>query len=260
MISLVDLDLIVYKVGSITDGRHYKYGGERYGTQKELFRACKTLGHEPPKELKLELDPLPWEEASRVCVSYLEDILENFDDYKGYLTGKGNFRYQVATILPYKGNRVGVQKPHHYDSIRQFLVDIYDAEVSSGLEADDLLGLNQTDNTCIVSTDKDLDVVPGWHYNWDKGDMYKMNELDSDRCFFKQLLTGDSTDNILGLFNVGVKSTYVKAIDKMTEVSEMYNHVRGQYESRFGSYWEVFLKETAQLLWIQQVRPCPVGL
>ena len=55
---------------------------------------------------------------------------------------------------------------------------------------------------------------------------------DADRFFYKQLLTGDSTDNIPGLF----KRTGVKAMKKTFEVLEvmdntrdMYNHVRQVY-------------------------------
>jgi len=254
---LIDLDLVVYKVGSIADGPYYEYGGERYGTQKELFRACKTLGVEQPTTLTLLKDPYTWDSTKKILISYTEDILEEFEDYQGYLTGKGNFRYQAATILPYKGNRVGVEKPHHYDAIRQFLVDIYDAEVSQGVEADDLLGLNQTSGTSIASLDKDLNVVPGLHYDWDDGKHYLMTEVESNRCFFKQLLTGDSTDNILGLFGVGGKSAFCKAVDQMTEPTDMYEYVKQQYTKRFGSYWELFMKETATLLWIRQERSCP---
>lgn len=255
----IDLDLIVYKVGSVADGRHYKYGDERFGTQKELLRHWKTNDIKPI-EMILEKDPVSWEECKKITVSCLEEILEEFSDYTGYLTGKGNFRYSIATILPYKGSRLGVEKPHHYDAIRQFLVDVYDAKVSVNMEADDMLGINQTDSTWCASTDKDLDVVPGHHYNWDTGKFYEMSVLDSDRKFFKQMLTGDTTDDILGLYNVGPKSAYCKAVDKMEDVKDMYDMVKEEYVKRFGSYWELFFKENAQLLWILQERECPIKL
>ena len=34
-------------------------------------------------------------------------------DYSVYLTGKGNFRDDIAKSYPYKGNRKSVQKPRH---------------------------------------------------------------------------------------------------------------------------------------------------
>lgn len=251
----VDADLIVYTMGSVTDRRHYLHLGERYSTQKELLKAYPHLNI---KDFPLQKDPMDWDEAKVATVSYLEDILEYFHDYQLFLSGKTNFRYKVATIQPYKGNRSDKDRPFHYDNIRQFLVDVYGAELSTGIEADDVLGLAQSDDTTLCSIDKDLDVVPGHHYNWQTNCFYYLSKEESLRNYFKQLLTGDSTDNILGLFGVGPKSAMCKAIDKMSDDRQMYDLVLAEYTKRFGSYAKQFLEETSKLVWIMQRRANPV--
>jgi hypothetical protein len=172
-----------------------------------------------------------------------------------YLTSddKSNFRFKIATILPYKGNRK-MDKPFWYDTIRKYLVSEYGAITVFGQEADDELGIQQTAGTFIVSVDKDLDLIPGLHYNELKPEksVYEITEVDAQRNFFSQLLCGDSTDNILGLFGVGRQSTLLKRLHKLHESSDMYHHVKEQYVKRFGSYWKLFMYENASLLWIKR--------
>ena len=195
-----------------------------------------------------------------------------------YLTdSESNFRNKVATILPYKGHRP-TDKPPHWEMVRQHLIDNYDATVCYGMEADDALGIaqcidvnssyhvvgeakDQLDwldenlcNTIICSRDKDLHMITGWHYSWPCGNQKErkwfVNETDGIRFFYKQLLTGDATDNILGLYRVGDKAACVKALDDMTDEYDMYSSVYREYQSRFGSYAYQFLLENARLLWI----------
>lgn len=257
--ALIDLDLVVYKVGAACDNWHYKYSGERYESHKELKLHLKRMfsGDEERIDQGLadaerERDPEDWEECRTSVVSFVGDLADEYDEMQGYISGKGNFRYQIAEILPYKANRTDANRPFHYDAIRQLLVDLYDAEQSFGMEADDMLGLAQTEDTVIVSVDKDLDMVPGWHWNWEKDKRYHVKPETGLRHFYKQMLTGDSTDNILGLYGVGKNSKLLKNMDAMSDIDEVHQYVRDQYYARFGGHYELFLRENAMLLWILQ--------
>lgn len=74
------------------------------------------------------------------------------------------------------------------------------------LEADDLLGLLSKEDRVMVTIDKDLRTVPGWHYNPDKDDFpVRVTEAEADRLLIRQWLTGDSTDNIKGCPAIGPK-------------------------------------------------------
>jgi hypothetical protein len=256
---LIDLDLVVYRVGAACDNWHYNYLGERFNSHKELKTYLKSTfsGDQERIDKGLsdavrERDPEDWEATRDSVVSFVEDLVEEYEDYQGFISGSGNFRYRVATILPYKGNRDDSVKPFHYDSIRQLLVDAYGAQMSQNMEADDCLGLAQDgDRTIIASVDKDLDIIPGWHWNWERDKKYYVSPEDGLVSFYKQMLTGDSTDNILGLYGVGPSSKLLKNIDDMKEdMEEVHNYVISQYEARFGNHAPLFYMENAKLLWI----------
>lgn len=199
-----------------------------------------------------------------------------------FLTGSSNFRVDLASILPYKGGRPA-EKPHHYQRVRDYLINFYKAEVIEGYEADDALSIAQMKtfsekhvaeedmlvgtgavitkcSTIICSLDKDLMMVPGWHYNWGKDEKTFVSELDGFRAFFSQCLTGDkSVDNIPGLFGVGKKSASVKYVNECDSELAMYTRVVKEYEDRFGSYWQQFLEENAALLWMLRSEPDDKG-
>ena len=102
-----------------------------------------------------------------------------------------------------------------------------------GEEADDRIGIDGYAGTHIICTlDKDLDMIPGWHFNFRKKELYTVNPEDGDRFFYKQLLTGDATDNIPGLFKrLGKKVTKKvwEPLDEMYDPAEMFEYVRNVY-------------------------------
>ena len=264
--ALIDLDIVVYTVGSACDNWYYEYAGQEYESKKDLMLyLTDSSSDDVERDIKASYaerkrKPESWDSTKDSVIKYVEDILKGYPSYEGWLSGNSNFRYQAATILPYKGNRDSVSKPTHYDTIRQFLVDSYDAKISVGMEADDAIGLAHTPGeTLIVTVDKDLDCIPGDHFNWQKDIKYTVSEVDANRHFFKQVLTGDPTDNILGLYGIGEKSAYVKRLKALEDTSDMNELVLKEYIARFGPrYGPQFLKETAALVWILQKRECPL--
>jgi len=127
--------------------------------------------------------------------------------YIGFLTGRGNFRKDIAVTKVYKGNRKDTIMPEHFDAIRDYIIEAWDCHVVDGIEADDALGVCQSnmDKTIICSIDKDLLQIEGLHYNWNKGEVKYVNQHEADRLIYKQTLMGDSTDNIVGIPKVGDK-------------------------------------------------------
>lgn len=232
-------------------------------------------------ELENPDNPLPWEILRSMVDDRINQILEatGSTEHSLYLTDSpSNFRVGLATIKPYKGHRKA-EKPHHWHNIRQHLIDNWDAEVVHGMEADDRLGIEQmldfdrsyhiigenaSDDmvdeslceTVICSRDKDLHMIPGWHYVWPAGRqeerMWFQDEVSAIRCFYKQLVTGDTSDNILGLYGVGSSSKLVKSLEEMEEEQLMFNAVFKAYEDRFGKWAEVFMYENGALLWMKR--------
>jgi len=141
-------------------------------------------------------------------------------EYVVYLSGSSNFRKQLFPA--YKAHRKQ-PKPKHYKALREYLINIEGAVVSENEEADDLLGINQGRETVICSIDKDLLMVEGWHYNWNRDEVVEITKADGLKNFYRQLITGDSTDNIPGQHGIGPK----KANDILEgcETVEQYNKV-----------------------------------
>lgn len=121
--------------------------------------------------------------------------------YEIWISGKSNFRY---TVFPeYKANRIHAKRPKWEAEVKQHLVDHWNANVADGCEADDMLGARQTNDTIICTIDKDLDQIPGLHYNFVKKEKYEISEEGAYRFFCYQLMVGDPSDGIKGIPGIG---------------------------------------------------------
>jgi hypothetical protein len=85
------------------------------------------------------------------------------------------------------------------------MLEVHRAEVAFGMEADDLLGINQTKDTIICTIDKDLRQVPGQHYNFVKDEIFTVSVQQGLLWFYTQMLTGDASDNVSGIRGIGIK-------------------------------------------------------
>lgn len=140
------------------------------------------------------------------------------------LSGKNNFRYSVCDS--YKSNRSGKRRPMILRHLREYMIDMYDAQVVDGLEGDDLIGILATgeykDDHLIYSADKDLKTVPGTHWH---GMDVDIEEDEARRYFYRQVLTGDVTDGYKGCPGVGP----VKA-DKLLDADCSWQTIVAAYE------------------------------
>jgi len=176
----------------------------------------------------------------------MRQILEatESEQYKAFLTGRGNFRKIINT--EYKANRKDKEPPFYLQDCREYLIKEWNAVVSDGIEADDLLGIEQTDETVVCSLDKDLLMIPGVHFNWNKVEYTHVDQLTGLRTFYKQMLVGDRSDNVFGVDKIGpVKAA--KAIDHLETEQEMFDTVLALYDDEYSRFIM-----NAQCLWIMQ--------
>ena len=207
MLALLDGDIIVYRIGFTT---------ENDSSEVACWRAQETV----------------------------EKILSDVGatEYKVYLTTEGDPTAFRPTVYPeYKANRKA-PKPKWYHAIRDFLQVQWGAEVVKYLEADDALGITQMqhndpdiDNmgcleSVICSIDKDLKQIPGHHYNFVKEEKSFVTDSGGRYYFYKQLLTGDSADNIKGVSGVGEKTAEKILAGKNTE-EDLFQAVRETYQN-----------------------------
>jgi len=190
------------------------------------------------------------------CVDYyINSILDNTKSeyYTGFLTD-GSFRYKIATQLPYKGNRSLLEKPKYFKVTKSYLEDYYSFTSLKNYEADDLcIMTHNTFNTTkeynpiICSPDKDLKQVAGIFYDYKKGETIELNRQTGIKNLWKQVLTGDSGDNISGLKGIGE----VKA-EKLLSNYSMYAYpgvVLDKYLQVYGEYLGMkYFNETYQLV------------
>lgn len=216
----IDGDILVYRAASVAQHVYYdiyedgefketfEYSKEAKGylkDQSEFFMEDTTL-----YEIRPRTEYMTEEEAFLAYDYQIKAIKSKLKakKYKVYLTGKGNYREDVATIQKYKGNREFTEKPYWFYNVRAYAISL-GAVVVDGNEADDACSVvayrgylqNPTKPTTVcVSVDKDLLNTPGYHFNPDKNEEPVLVEpLQGDRSFYQQLLKGDKqTDNIPG--------------------------------------------------------------
>lgn len=217
-------------------------------------------------------DLLSFDYCIQLIDTRIKEIQEKLgvQEYYGYLTGKGNFREQIATSDVYKGNR-SQPKPVYYQYVRDYLTNQHHAVVVNGLEADDAIAIDMTADQGVVcvSRDKDLRQVQGWHYGYSVGKQpeYPLTYVDGIgtlslsekgskiqgtglRFFFSQVLTGDTTDNYKGAKGKGGRYAY-NLLSDLTNPDEMYDAVLKTFQDVYGEIdGAVRFQEQCRLAWM----------
>ena len=121
------------------------------------------------------------------------------------LTAPENWR---KSVLPsYKANRAGVKKPCGYEALVHRARLHPTAVLYPPLEADDIIGIRHTRpdkyKTIVVSSDKDMQSLPGALYNPDTEELREIAVEEADLYHLTQTLTGDTADGYAGCPGVG---------------------------------------------------------
>lgn len=240
MIALIDGDVLRYEVGAIGNKQ----------------------GPEDPRPMSFD-SVLEHLEQRIAQILYATEA----DDFEIYLTGSSNFRDEIAVTKPYKGNRKP-EKPFHFHNLTVYMHNAYKVRVVEGMEADDLMSVRQLadediSKTVICTRDKDLRMIPGWHYGWEcgkqpelhkhwvtyDGELWEKNGkyYGNGMSFFHfQLLTGDTVDNIPGLYGIGPKTAF--ALLEGCPIGQQFSEVRALYHKE--GMDDEYLLEQGRLLWM----------
>lgn len=202
-----------------------------------------------------------------------------------------NGRADIALLKPYQANRSKDRKPEHLEAMRLKVAEGKDfpARYWTTVEADDGMSSMQWDAirkgagnlSVILSKDKDLSIVPGWHLTWEKDDdcalvwhnwlgTLSLVKKSAVKCvgtgakfFWAQMLMGDTADNISGIPKVGAVWAYNALVHCTTHLEMMETVVDAyrDYSDRVGfkrydtgavlAWREAFMSE-AQLLWMNR--------
>ena len=126
-----------------------------------------------------------------------------------------------------------------------------------GQEADDAIAQMQwahkDKSTCAVTIDKDiLYGVPGYNFNWVKGELGYTSLPAANAFLFRQMLQGDSSDNIPGINKVGPKTIDKLFAGKEENIDALREIVKSMYRNQYGRTWEQAYYEVGNLLWIRR--------
>jgi hypothetical protein len=231
-----------------------------------------------------ETDDLPpWEYVRDLLRTRIENILAiaGADEHTIFITEGHTFRFDLATVKPYKGTRKSA-KPWHFDNLTVFLKHVLGATVVTGVEADDqmaALASSDPDNYIICSRDKDLRQVHSWFYSWELGKQPSFGPVFIDELgsltltkskprkitgtgfafFCSQVLTGDAVDNIPGLPGCGPVAAYealseLLEDDTVRDIQDKCNTLIWRcadlYRGYYGDDWKERLTEQGRLCWL----------
>jgi len=249
---IIDADSIVY--ASAFASQDYGLFSPD-GQLVNIFSSLKDAKEEADGDTEIEINPVPRKvgDVEENTDAIINNIIDSFDNVTGvelYLTVSDltkNFRYSVSE--DYKANRKDFVKPYHYSTVRDFLLNKWDAKISrDGWEADDELSAigwqhwnkqERGSRTVLCSIDKDLDTVPGEHFRWrthnKDEEHYELSEHQARFNYWCQVLTGDSADNIKGLYRIGAKKAGSILNECVTDL-DFYKTCLKQWEINYEKY------------------------
>lgn len=273
MHALIDADSIIFRCGFAVEHKKHKFfiKGEEHLGPFQIYDYKKEIPKEfkddPELSYEEEVVIEPLQNALHLVKQEIEGIISatSADSYQVYIKGKGNFREEVSVTRVYKGNRDVTHRPRYEQEIRTYLKDYWKAEEVDGEEVDDKVAreqmrhyVHEEDNggegictSIIASIDKDMDQVPGWHYNFMKKEKYWIDEDQATKNFYLQLLTGDPSDNIQGIKGIGLVGA-TALLDGTTSSKDMYEVCSKAYVVAYGDKGLEVLNEMANLIYLRR--------
>lgn len=174
------------------------------------------------------------------------------------IKGKGNFRYDIYS--GYKSSRkdkLDDKLKERLNDAHTYLVNDWSAIQSDGMEADDVVSIwsyearEAEQDFVIAHIDKDINQVPGNHYNYNSKQIYFVDDEVADMNFCTQLLIGDNGDDIPKVKRgYGIK-TAQKALAETTYDNRM-DTVVDEWQRLYGKGWEKQLNMVGNLIYMKR--------
>ncbi len=288
MTALLDADMFPYIVG-------YCHSEEKFFEALRLTRE-RTKAKENTDSFFKEMSKLPQLKPIKDHVHSLVNTWTSnaeCDSCVCFLTaGKKQYRFKLAFSKQYK-NRDS-KKPPFFEFCRWYIQETYETVVCTKNEADDEMAIWQYQanellvqdgaaqgskqarlfsGTCIVTKDKDLRMIPGWHSNpnLEKGSPFWVDRIgwlepkyDSNgkmteckgaglKFFFAQVLMGDPVDTYPGLPFCGPVAAY-DLLNGLTQEHELKEAVLEKYAARFGKKMIKFKAYTGEKVYVDFIK------
>ena len=243
----------VYKIVISDDYKRTKH--PKSGLVRKWFNEGRSREWMEKEVINLTINRI--EQMGNNIFQAVEDTGVQIDGVEYFLTDCEN-SVRKKEVKTYKANR----KPNRWVSlVRKELLRMGFASTHDKWEADDLikdrcveLGV---DNYIICSPDKDLKQIPGIHFSYYQKPVKKnpdgsyptdqyghrivspyeglsiVTEKEANRFFWKQMLMGDSGDNIKGVPRVGEKKSEIM-LNTCSDLAEVEQMVLDAYVQAYG--------------------------
>lgn len=269
-----DGDVVAYRAGFAAEKRYYfdsrnppESGGMTWDYKKEAVKHVE----EQYLEFGRKLEPI--ENALQNAKSLIQNCLDAIQDkhpgqeieYTTFISGnkkKKNFRKEIDP--QYKAHRKKEHRPTYLEDILQYLIDNHNGYRTEGCEADDFFGHAQSDarkdkkEPVVVSVDKDLKQLWGEHLNLVTRKFETVRKNQARLFFWRQMLQGDTADNIRGIEGIGEAKSKRYLPDGISD-EKAQEIVSSFYKKEYEEEWKEVYNKNAQLLWIWRTIPdqCP---
>ena len=243
LIALIDADTLVYGSCSALEIKEELLGEEFY-SEKEWEDIINDPGYVEEEQAVYRINE---DAVVAHTLEKINTILENTgcQDYELHFTiGRASFRYTDVTFT-YKANRSEISSkrpPAGLYQAKKAMEKLGKSYLWTEWEADDIVVCKKAkfpDKYLLVALDKDvLYALEGRHFNYYTSTQYnipmKFFEVTAKEALqhhYKQVLTGDKGDNVIGLDRVG-KKTAEKILKNCNTHKECWDKVVAEYEAR----------------------------
>lgn len=169
----IDGDILAYRASAANEKRFVTCVHKETAETKEFDTLTKF--REWAGDTKDEYEVTPGQRAGELKNAFhiLNHMIQNIttacgaNSYHIVVSGDNNFRLDLPLPTRYKDSRKENTKPIQLADCKNYLINSHNAEVSDGVEADDVLVAYMTAGSTQASIDKDANHGPGWLYNWD---------------------------------------------------------------------------------------------
>jgi len=200
-----------------------------------------------------------------------------------HLTMSGShkgYRFQIATVKPYQGQRSSGRKPKNWEFLRTYMETYrgpaFKVKLWKDREADDGLAFVSANTAALYdepvaalyTADKDMRMLSGLHVDWKN---YLVTEVPPGaydirrspdglqfglKWFWLQMLQGDTADHIPGLPKLDGQqcgeARAAKYLMGTESVTEAFDLVAAAYARHYGEEWQDRFVEQAALLWLRR--------
>lgn len=145
--------------------------------------------------------------------------------------------------------------PDHFYQFKNWIYEQTDTIIADNIEADDLLGIySHQINSVIVSVDKDLNQLEGFHYNPRKKEerVYYQTAEEANLFLLEQLVKGDPMDKIPGIPGWGNHKASQFIRERSHDPAEAARGVLDLYRKTYNEGWLNYFLFNGKLLYLMR--------